>query len=352
MRYIFLLLSFTISLPSYAITIGEIVNPAEEFLECKDLQWYEKVVCEIAADKFYGELNSRGISLSNGAVLFTLSPMVTPRKVDTGHSCTHRMWIKDNQLKGHLASSGTLDLKGNTLSEPLIFYTNLPINLNAAINLKDWWGYRNIFGSCNKKASDTYQAKADVSTNITTRILVSLEPKLDILENGDYLITIAPISNARFSFPEVDFDYDFSGRSPFNGLLTIMGNDLLMFGPIALTFTVLEAAVEGDSIGDALEQKLKTAGVDLALSSFQTISELDVPLLADELEDMVQEAALDEIYGAAEGFEMQLQKSIDAEIARALNLDSQGKREILIPKEKIDAIKFIGIFPAIHLILG
>jgi hypothetical protein len=352
MRYIFLLLSFTISLPSYAITIGEIVNPAEEFLECKDLQWYEKVVCEIAAEKFYGELNSRGISLSNGAVLFTLSPMVTPRKVDTGHSCTHKMWIQDNYLNGHLASSGTLDLKGNSLSEPLILYTDLPIDMSAVINLKEQWGNRIWFGGCNKHASDTYKAKADISTNITTRILVSLEPKLDILENGDYLITIAPISNVRFSLPEVDFDYRFSGRSPFNGLLTLMSNDLLFFGPIALTFTIFEAAVEGDSIGDELEQKLKTAGADLVLGSFQTISELDVPLLVDELEDMVQEAALDKIYGAAEGFEMQLQKSIDAEIARALNLDSQGKREILIPKEKIDVTKYIGIFPAIQLVLG
>jgi hypothetical protein len=351
MRYRYLLLSFAISLPSYAITIGEIVNPAEEFLECKDLQWYEKVACEIAAEKFYGELNSRGISLDNGAVVFTLSPMITPREIDTGHSCTHKMWIKDNHLKGHLASSGTLDLKGNSLSEPLIFYTNLPINMNAAINLKEEWNW-NFLGSCNELASDTYQAKADVSTNVTTRILISLGPKLDILENGDYLITIAPMSNVRFSLPEVDFDYDFDGRSPFNGLLTIMTNDLLMFGPIALTFTIFEAAVEGDSIGDELEQKLKTAGADLFIGSFQTIDHWDIPYLEDVVEQLANEWALDEIYGAAEGFEMQLQKSIDAEIARALNLDSQGKREILIPKEKIDVTKYIGIFPAIQLVLG
>ncbi len=70
---IFVLLILLVGSQSYAITLGELINPTEEFLECNDLQWPESVICEMVSKEVNSRLND--LNLSNGSIIYTMAPV-------------------------------------------------------------------------------------------------------------------------------------------------------------------------------------------------------------------------------------------------------------------------------------
>lgn len=321
-------------------------TPTGEPLDCKSSDSFEERICEIAEQEFFGKLREKGISLARDSVMFSIPQITAPRRVNTGHSCTHRAWIGNSHLKALLSTSGELEVDGNILSRPLIFYSRLPTNVNATINLKESWGYRSYRRSgwrwrsyCREYATDTYKAVANVSSDAIVRIVLSLNPEVSILNSGDYLITIVPETNVRFSLSDVDFRYDFTGRSPFNGFLTHLStSNVSLYDRTDLTVSLAHTILNGDSISDELKQRLQTWAVDRAVAYFQVVDHFGASTVAGYVtERIVNEYALDKIAEKTASIDMQLQESIEEQIKRTLNLNWEGKRSIIIPKEIIDA---------------
>lgn len=129
---IILILVFIISSNSHALSIGEIISPNENYLNCEDLNWYEVAICNDALaqlnEKIQQEnpvLNSNLEITSQGDLLFYKDSFVTPKKLNTGHSCTHRSWIRSSYIESTLKSNASMDLSIQSLSQPLVFYTSI-----------------------------------------------------------------------------------------------------------------------------------------------------------------------------------------------------------------------------------
>jgi len=312
---------------SFAITVGEIIDPVEAFLECRDLSRFEQAVCTAITEDINQQLDDQGISFSDGDLIISTVP-VSPRKIDTGHSCTHKAKIKSSRLNIRFNRSGEFDLNGNTVSEPLIVYVNMPVNAYGRIDIKEEWGFRS-FG-CTRTASDSYYA--DASANITAELMlfVSLEPKMSMAENGDYLVTVKPIVEVMTAFDDIDLDFDFHGKSILNGLGT------LLHGGISSFLQGLEAAIKGDSASGHFEQ----FGIDIGIGSFQTIESVSSVVYDDfllNIVELVAELRIDEAAGVQTGIlERRLRNDIYQDISQALNLDANGERTFVIPRGVVD----------------
>lgn len=279
---------------------------------------FEKHVSNKAAEKLSLDFDKYHISLSSGDLLVRMEPLIEPQRIDTGHSCTHKAWIRSNYIEVKILSSTSIDFKGNSLTEPLITFLDLPVSVYAKVSLKEEWGYR-IFGSCNSYASDSYSADALAFINALTRVFISLEPTIRPLSNGDFEVMIEPVVNVTIDFDDIDLDFDFHGKSILNGVATKLTS-------ISSTLKAIEAGLDGESMEEDLRQSL----FDVGLGLFQTIEWISgsIDLVDDLLDDIAKAEA--ERYLTELGFENELENNIYASLSDALKLDENGRRSFVI----------------------
>ena len=330
-----------------AITIGEFINPLEEFLECKDLEWYEKSICEDMAQRVYSSLDDSGIGFSNGDIIITVHPVTPERQLDTGHSCTHRAWIKDNYATARLLSNGSLDFSGNSISEPLIFAADFPINLYTRVNLKETAGVRNPFnGNCQNIGTDHYYAASNVNTEILLSMSLSMEPKLleERTPEGDYQVQIAPIFTVENKVVDTNLSFNFHGKDGvwmgFISFLTTLGSNLN---------DLIKDIFDGGGISEQVRDQIKQ---DLVYSLGSIIIEIDDDFLdTDLVENTIEIVAKHRVVRIIHGRARELEDDISAQISTALGLNADGKRTYVVDKNLVDALLMSSLIPAIQIIL-
>lgn len=319
---------------AHAITIGEIINPLESFMECSNLKWYETAICLAVTKEINQKLKEKSISFSNGDILYRIEPVVSSGSIDTGHSCTHTANIRSSYATATLNSSGIIDLDFEEISTPIVAFLELPVGFYAKVNLEEEWGTM-VFGSCEEYASDSYYADGSASVTAFTRIVVSMEPKLEALSNGDYQVTTEPLVDVTSGFNDIDIDFDLHGKSVLNGIATLISSGL------SAPINTLEAGLAGDS----MMEELKQFGIDTLVGSFQIFESISDNLFNDILISAVEDVAKKKAEEKGENIASQLEDKIKDNIIDNLNLDANGKRIYLVEKSKVQkyiASVFVG----------
>lgn len=303
---------------SFAITIGEIINPLDKYLNCEQANPIEKKVCIVVQNKVNQILSSSSISFNHGDVLYKYSDG-TNRKINTGHSCTYTAKMTSITANTNLNSGGSVDFKGNSISKPVIFTIRLPINLYTRTNIKAKLGAR-FFGKCIRLGTDSFYADANLATTANLGILFSLEPKLERAPNGDYVISIQPIINVSSEVTNTSVNLNFHRVSP---LTTVY---IAVVGTTSSLFKSFKGVLHGDSVKDIFD----TAIIDIGTGIVLTNSIFPIPLVDSYIDREVRNAANDRITGASNRFSDSLGMRLTQKMNNALNLDSSGRRVFVV----------------------
>lgn len=328
-----------------AVTIGQFINPAEQFLECKSLNWYEQEICQAVAREVNHRLNEKGISFNNGDVVFRQDPIIAPQRVSTGHACTHKAWIEGSHAEVRFASSGSFTFNSSSVDEPQLLMLTLPVSVYARVGLREWWGY-NLLGSCNKSAEDNYYADFSVNTTIRQLVTFSLEPKLlgERTAQGDYQIKIKPIFMVEGQLTPFSAQFGVHNRDNFfSGFMTYLTGRASFIGEGNLALYSFDAAAFVDA--------LVTWGIDLVQAFGSPLLELDDNVLGlDHFEAAVERAAKKRINREYSGMTHSFEEDTYRKIAAALELDANGERTLVIKKEVVDAALFTGVLPVLEVL--
>jgi hypothetical protein len=307
-----------------AITVGELVTGID-YLDCKDKDPLTTMICKKVMSSVRQQMKGIDLSIKNKDIIFQKSPIVQPGSIDTGHSCSHRAWIRSNYASVTVRSDAAVSIDSLSLSKPMALHLRLPIDFYANVDLKETWGTRTFWGDCWTFATDTYSGDMQDSMDIDTLIFLSLEPKMKLNGQGDFVITIEPLVDAQFVM-QTDLNFDMHGKAPFNGVLTALSGGLS---------TMMQ--------GEGLKQLL----LDVGIGFVQTLLTVDSGLFNDFLMNIVEDLAAKKIDGYAPDIENLLQQKINAEVTRGLNLDENGQRTFTVSnKHIINLIMFILNFDA------
>jgi len=343
LRFISIAFLFEIySLDVFAYTNYVVPNdviPVNQLLKCDEFNWYEKAICEDVAAQISQVLKEQNIIITNNEAIQYISPIASPRKVDTGHSCSHRAWLRNNNASISLSTDSSLDLDGDLISEPLNLAANLPVSLYLKANFKEEWGYKYYTIKCRglkckkkKKcghlASDHYYADLDVNTNAKFLISVNMQPRYGRTADGNYFITVKPIATVNFSLDDYNTDFNLHGK---NSLLSAYGSILTSVSSASKLFA---AWLSGSATADIRDQLYFDIGyglvsrLDLSYSrgAFESQGALFEKLVNEEIEKRAP-------YGI-EDVDRRLENKLTNSISSALNLDENGERVWIVDKNR------------------
>lgn len=203
----------------------------------------------------------------------------------------------------------------------MCFIPLLPTQNYAKVNLRDWWGHKFLWG-CNKIGDDHYYADALFSAEAIIRVVISLEPQIRVLENGDYEIKIKPLTDVVFGLNEIDLDFDFHGRSDINSATTAINGGFSSF----------------------IQGRWEQFGYEASLFSLELIGNLNgiEDLNLGSIIEFIANKKLSEIEGHQLSISNQFQENISSKLSHLLGLDINGERvyivNIDVPRVKISSV--------------
>lgn len=314
-----------------ALSIGEITNPNDSFLNCNDLKWYEKGACEAAAQSVSDALVSSGLNINNGDLVYRLNEVVPSGSIATGHSCSHTAKLKSSYANLTLNESGELIFDFESIDKPIVMGFDIPMNLYARINLTDYWGVRytrvdwdGISSGCKTVGQDSYYMDASSDIDAFTLVTLSLEPKLSMTSSGDYQFSIRPIVDVTSSFEVKQVDWDMHGKSVLNGLLT------LYYAGASSAVQTIEAAINKTDFKDELE----VLAADYLIGNFQTLQWVGDHLGDDFLGSFIEQLAKNQLETELGNTAKSLEDSLTFKLTNALDLDDNGEKVIIIDQSK------------------
>jgi hypothetical protein len=304
-------LVFTSENKAKAITVGEIIH-GTEYLDCESQNPDTIFACQTVLPLIQDAMAVFDLSLEKGELVFSIDPVKRPGPLKTGHSCSHTAHLKSNYAKVSFASDTGISLDLQSISSPMVLSMRVPIELYARFNMKEKWGRRNIFGKCKKIMSDTYYIDTKDSMDMNLLIFVSLEPKMQKLENGDLAVIIEPLVKIKFQLDDVEFDFDMHNKNPLNGMMSAVNGGLS---------TILKR--------DGIKQLF----LDVGLGMGQTLLSIDSAILDDFIVNLVSEIASDVISGIDSDIEFYMERKLKDLIAFTLQLDENGQRIFVLPTQ-------------------
>lgn len=323
---------------NYIVPADDIIS-VEQLLDCSRFNWYERVICEDVAHEISNIFEENNILLTNNELVQYVNPVTPPRQVNTGHTCSHRAWLRDNYARIGLSTSSKLDLSGDLISKPLTLAANLPVSLYTKVNFKEKWGvtYYTIRCSgwkCRKKrkcatiADDSYYADLSASTTAKMLFSVNLQPQFGELPNGNYFIKVKPVAFVNISLDNYDANFRLHGK---NSLFAALGSILTTTSSASQLFTDwLTNSPSADS-RDQLYQDigygvLSTLDVAYSTSTFSNQGSLYERWVNDEIDKRPPLGV--------ENVDRQLENKINRSIASTLDLDANGERVWVIDKNR------------------
>jgi len=325
------LLVFGISPSSHAITVGEIVNPLEDYLDCEDTNsGLEEIACSRFRDIINTELEQANLRLDNGGILFTQTDN-TNRNLEGG--CSSRTGLRSLTTRAKLLSSARLNLTGDSLSRPALFLVDLPVEASVDARLKTTYGTRIPFVGCRSYASDSFNGRGKARGRAKMSVFLSLEPRLTRRyerrgafgsRRGRWVnyLTIKPIVDVSATVDAKVERVRLSGTNPLfaavGALAGIVGSQL------RFNLSVLR--------GESFERSIKRLFLDRAIAEGQGLAYIDIALGGGHITNNV--LTLIANYVAQEQIEdlnlSQVETDLEEDIKEALRLNSNGERSFRI----------------------
>jgi len=335
------LLVLGISPNSQAVTLGEIINPLEDFLDCNTNDSAIQIICNDIQEIVNRELAQANLELQNGGLLYTQTE--NGKRVLEG-GCTSRTELTSLTAQVKLRSSTSLNLSGNAISQPAMFMAELPVQASVNARLKTRYGLR-FFGGCSQGATDSFRVSGNAYGNAKVGVLLSLEPKfINSPSLGQYIIQIKPIVNVSASVDARVTNVRLRGANPILGLLgTITGfaSGLLQ----SAEENILGSGNFERAYNSIPEESLRDIGLGLVFTFLGGLEEvqnlngnfdgvLSSFFLTPIANNLAQEAIEDQNLE-------QVERDLEADIKRALKLDENGERffvfsHTLLPKKPLE----------------
>jgi len=327
MKYRITLLTFLMVLgmspSSQAITVGEIVNPLEEFLECDTNDSFVQIICNDIQEVVNRELTQANLQLEDGGLLFTQTDN-TNRVLDGG--CTSKTELRSLTTQVKLRSSASLNLSGNAISEPAMFLVELPVQSSVNARLKTRTGFRDI--KCRELYSDSYTASGSAFGKAKIGVILSLEPKYHYLP-GYHMVQIKPIVDVSASVNARVTNVRIRGANPLFGFLNAIA------GFASGVFQFSESILRGKGIDNTIESLSADVAADIAQGGAafvlgaeevglgsKAISPFFLTLLANDfVKSTIREQNLE-----------QVERDLEEGIKKALKLDENGERFFVFTK--------------------
>lgn len=306
-----------------AAAIVKQVSP--DVFSCDSADPVIRAVCKEGLGKFNSELSKAGISIDSGNFIFNYDDP-DDESIPTGHSCTVRAEMQHKHISAKISSSSRLDISGNALTEPLAVRVELPVSLQARVDIKQRFGVRLIFGRCSTVGSDSYSLKASVGTVANIVVGFFLNPSLAVMDTGEYVLKIEPKLAVMSAISNTKLNFEVSGVSPVSGVLTRV---------LGFSSTVLKSAtalLNGESVSEIV---LRSIPFDFGVPVLLGIGILPQPIETSIWNQILKRRATKE----AKGFVEDLGDKLSATIGKALKLDSDGKRVLIVKKETVDRLR-------------
>ena len=315
------------------LRLSQILNPILGFLECSKGDATVQALCRVISLKVSAALSAANIRVDSSGILFYYDDG-THSKIDTGHSCTVTAEITNTHAEAKLLSAASLDFSGNPLSvsDPSLFVAELPVEVSARIDVKQKFGTRILTG-CTNLGSDSFKLTGGVQTTAKVAILFTFAPALVRTDaSGNYIFTIRPITKVAAELGRTDINFNISGVSFLNGLITAV------LGGTSSIFKAVTNILKGESL-KKVWANIKQHVIDVAVGGL-----LSTPFdLLDDVVELLAQAYVDEKKnGLATSYSGELEKKLRGLVAGALGLDANGERQFVIRREFIELISQFG----------
>lgn len=313
-----------ISKPAAAVV--KQVSP--DVFSCDSTDPVIRAICKEGLSRFNSELSNAGISIDSGNFIFNYDDSAD-ESIPTGHSCTVRAEVQHKHISARISSSSRLDISGNALTEPLAIRVELPVSLQARVEIKQRFGVRLLFGRCSTVGSDSYSLKASVGTVANIVVGFFLNPSLAVMDTGEYALKIEPKVAVMSAISNTKLNFEASGVSPISAVLTHV---------LGFSSTLLKSAtalLNGESVSEIVKRSIP---FDFGVPIILGIGSLPQPI-ETSIWNQILKSQSSRATKAAKGFGEDQEDKLNAIVGRALKLDSDGKRVLIVKKETVDRLR-------------
>jgi len=304
---------------------------AADVLDCESGSAEARALCGVVLARINAELDAAGVTIDKDGLLFTYDDP-TDQKIPTGHSCTVTADVKHRRASARIGSSASLDFSGNSFTRPLALKLRVPVSVDARVDIKQSFGNRALFGSCNDHASDSYSLVGDASTTAELLVGFALNPSFGVQSDGDFVITLEPEVAVGAALANLDIGFRVSGVSPITPALTFISG----FGSTLARSTT--ALFTGDSVSNIVKS---TAAWDFGMPVILGVGALPRPM-EDAIFGLVSRSVERRAEQGAAKFQADLERRLKSQVARALKLDGTGKRVITVRQEFMELLDRLG----------
>lgn len=324
-----------------AITLGESIGKYYQYLDCSDLDPRITSVCYEMKKSVDEELEGLDLKISGNDIIYSKNPAYPSRKVH-GH-CSTQLYLRGGHLSVRAKDTSEITVKGNSISEPVILALNLDAKINTRANIKLEYGNMFAFGSCNDYASDSGYALGQATTNVKIISAFYLDPVMLEPTPTHFRFEISP----KFKIIPQISSFELSDVS-IHGVNELAATMIgIVSGYSELVYLDLGSSIGNWVLGESLQKTLTDLGVEifsehlavptiLLIEQFGGIEDFEGNLLGIDLSTQKEITRMVARYNSStDGLFNETENRINQKINSALNLDSNGKRIISIPRTLI-----------------
>jgi hypothetical protein len=331
-KCLFCFLYLVFSMPSHAITLGEIINPYDRyFADCDQNNPLLQSLCTAVQAEVNARLAQAGLTIDNGDLAYSLDEGMN---IVLNDSCSRTTRQTGMQYRAVLRQTTQIGLRGNAISKPMIFGVTAPIELYVRANFRDDFGATIYYppkypwerprSTCQRYASDNYYGDTTAALTAKFSVLLSLEPRFAISQSNHLVIQLQPVVDVSLAADNVNVsNLDFHGVSVWANIAqTLAAPSNFMNGQV-------EAIFDGANFREIISlqkyaglAELIGSGTGVLLTDFALGDPLMINNLIDDyLNNKARNMAADEARDARSD----LANKLRAKVAAALDLDSAGK---------------------------
>lgn len=311
--------------------LTDILKPWTELMECSTGTDEVQRLCQVVARYTDGLLQNAGLSITKDGILYSYDDG-TDVKLDTGHECTVTAKIHRRRASVRLDGSASIDLSGNPVNGAGIVAVALPVSMDAKVDITEKTGYK-LINHCETLGSCSLDAIGSVSTIARLWVFFALAPQLKNDDEGNFVVTIKPLVEAIAKLDNTQVDAHVNNGCHLNAILGL----ILSLPSTIGQFLIDVYTADFQGVYDTITQQFpKDLGIGIGLALPDAVLNQIVPTVA-------REVVKKKLKGADSRYSEQLTASLQGVVARALGLDSNGERNIVVKKDFISLLEQFGI---------
>jgi hypothetical protein len=311
-------------------TLTDILKPWTELMECSTGTPEIQRLCQVVAGYTDNLLHNAGFSITKDAILYNYDDG-TDIKLDTGHECSVTAKIHRRRASVRLDGTASIHLSGNPISGAGLVAVALPVSMDAKIDVTEKTGVKLL--GCTNLGSCSFDVIGSVSTVARLLVFFALAPQLRKDKEGNFVVTIKPIVDVIGKLDNTQIDAHVHNNCELNAALGL-------FLALPSTSTQFLTDWVTQDFQGALDTIKNQFPMDLAMGIGLSLPD---PVLNEIVPIIAREVVKKKLKGADTRYSQELKTSLEGAIARALGLDSNGERSIVIRKDFITLLDQFGI---------